>query len=84
MYLRIRYLRENVNKPQREIAKYLGISQRGYSHYENGNNFIPLEYLIKLAYFYNTSTDYILGVTNEKEPYPRARLMQKKIKQKTG
>ncbi len=71
MFERIRNLREDNDKTQEEIANYLGISQRGYSHYEVGNNFIPLDYLIKLAILYNTSTDYILGITDIKKPYPR-------------
>ena len=53
------------------LAKEIGISQRGYSHYETGENNIPNNILIKLAYFYNTSIDYILGITNEKKPYSK-------------
>ena len=49
----------------------LGIQQTVYSRYERGAQNIPLELLLKLADFYGTSTDYILGRTNEIRPYPR-------------
>ena len=47
------------------------MSQTGYNQYEIGKNDIPTTVLIKLADFYNTSTDYLLGLTNEIKPYPR-------------
>ncbi len=72
MKTRIRDLREDKDLTQNDVAKILNMSQRGYSHYENGKN-IPNELLKKLALFYNTSVDYILGLTNIKEPYPRAK-----------
>lgn len=68
---RLRDLREDHDLLQKDVAKVIGISQRGYSHYETEENNIPNEVLKKLAMFYNTSTDYILGLTNEKKPYPR-------------
>lgn len=71
IYQRIRDLREDKDLYQKDIAKFLGISQRGYSHYENGNNDIPTQILIKLAKLYKTSTDYLLNLTNEKKPYPK-------------
>ncbi len=64
MYKRIRDLREDRDLNQTEIANFLGMSQTGYSKYETGENDIPTIVLIKLAKFYNTSTDYILGLTN--------------------
>ena len=70
-YKRIRDLREDNDLSQTQLARILNISQRGYSHYETGNNDIPTEILIKLAKYYNTSIDYILGLTNEKKPYNR-------------
>ena len=54
---------------QTDIAKILGMSQTGYSKYETGENDIPTAILIKLSKFYNTSTDYILGLTDNSEPY---------------
>lgn len=71
MYRRIRDLREDNDLTQAEISKILFCSQRNYSHYELGEHDIPTEILIKLAKFYNTSTDYILGLTNEIKPYPK-------------
>ena len=64
MYPRIRDLREDKDMTQKEIAKFLGMSQTGYSKYETGENDIPTAILIKLARFYNTSVDYLLGETN--------------------
>ena len=66
MYRRIRDLREDRDLTQRQVAEMLGMSQTGYSKYETGENDIPTLVLIKLADFYNTSVDYILGRTNIK------------------
>lgn len=66
-YRRLKDLREDHDLTQAELAGILNISQRGYSHYETGNNDIPTEILIKLANYYNVSIDYILGRTNQKE-----------------
>lgn len=68
---RLRDLREDKDMYQKDIAKILDMSQTGYSQYETETNDIPTEILKKLAFFYNTSIDYILGITNEKKPYPR-------------
>lgn len=68
---RLKDLREDKDLLQKDIAKILDMSQTGYSKYEVGTNDIPTQILIKLAIFYQTSTDYILGLTNIKEPYPR-------------
>lgn len=67
--MRIKGLREDSDLTQREVAEYLHIRQNTYSQYENGHRQLPLEFLIALAKFYNTSTDYILGLTDKKEPY---------------
>ncbi|MBR7101739.1 MAG: helix-turn-helix transcriptional regulator [Clostridia bacterium] len=64
MYPRIRDLREDKDMTQKEIAKYLGMSQTGYSKYETGENDIPTAILIRLARFYKTSIDYLLGETD--------------------
>ncbi len=69
MYKRIRDLREDSDLNQTQIAKILGMSQTGYSKYETGENDIPTAILIKLARYYNTSIDYLLGETNVKERY---------------
>lgn len=64
LYRRIRELREDNDLTQREVAEMLGMSQTGYSKYETGTNDIPTAVLIKLADFYKTSVDYLLGRTN--------------------
>ena len=64
MYPRIRDLREDRDMNQTQIAKMLGMSQTGYSKYETGENDIPTAILIKLARFYDTSIDYLLGETD--------------------
>ncbi len=70
MYIkRIRDLREDNDLTQTELGNILHISQRTYSHYEMGTRDIPIELLVQLAHFYNTSVDYLLGETNEKKPY---------------
>lgn len=69
--MRLRDLREDSDLTQTQIAKILNIRQNTYSQYENGQRQIPIEALIKLAEFYKTSTDYILGITNIRKPYPR-------------
>lgn len=66
MYRRIRDLREDHDLTQKQVAQLLGMSQTGYSKYETGENDIPTAVLIKLADFYNTSTDYLLGRTDNK------------------
>ena len=65
-FRRIRDLREDNDKLQKEIADLLGISQQYYSEYESGNRTIPINHLITLAKFYNTSIDYIVGLSDEK------------------
>ena len=74
MYKRIRDLREDNDLSQSQVAKMLGMSQTGYSKYETGSNDIPTEILIKLARFYNTSIDYLLGETNIIERYPENKI----------
>ena len=69
MYKRIRDLREDSDLTQTQVAKFLEMSQTGYSKYETGENDVPTEILIKLARFYNTSIDYILGETDKRERY---------------
>lgn len=68
---RLKDLRQDKDMFQKDIAKILDMSQTGYSQYECETNDIPTDILKKLAIFYNTSIDYILGLTNEKKPYPR-------------
>ena len=71
MYPRLRDLREDSDRNQTDLAKLLGMSQTGYSKYETGENEIPVAILEKLADIYQTSTDYLLGRTDVKKPYPK-------------
>lgn len=71
MYSRIRALREDADLKQKTLAEMLNIHQTTYSDYELGHLNIPAPILVELAYFYDTSVDYILGVTDVQEPYPR-------------
>lgn len=66
-------LREDKNLTQADIAKTLNVNQTTYSRYGRGDINIPLDILIKMALFFNTSIDYILNLTNEKKPYKRKR-----------
>ena len=68
--MRIKDLREDHDLTQKELASYLHIKQNTYSQYENGRRQIPLDCLIALAKYYKTSTDYLLGLTDQREPYP--------------
>ena len=68
---KIKYLRQSNNLYQKDIAKLLNITQPDYSVIENGKNELSYDGLIKLAKFYHTSIDYILGRTNKKEPYSK-------------
>ena len=65
-YARIRELREDHDLRQVDVAETLKMSQTGYSKYETGENDIPTQILIRLADFYKTSTDYLLGRTDKK------------------
>ena len=73
MYRRIRDLREDRELTQKQIGQLLNMSQTGYNQYEIGKNDVPTKILIELAKFYNTSIDYILELTDEQKPYPRAK-----------
>jgi len=66
MYRRIRELREDNDLLQQDVADMLNCTQVCYSYYENGKRDIPTYVLIQLAKFYNTSTDYILGLSNKR------------------
>ena len=66
-YQRIRDLREDADKTQRDVATVLGISIQQYSLYERGDREIPFHHVITLAKFYNVSIDYIAGLTNKKK-----------------
>ncbi len=69
---RLKEIREDKDYKQSDIAKVLNTTQQQYSKYELGLQVIPVERLVKLAKFYNTSVDYLIGLTNERKPYPKA------------
>lgn len=71
--MRLRDLREDRDMTQVELAECLHVAQSTLSQYENGQRQLPMELLIEAAKFFETSTDYILGLTNERKPYPRKR-----------
>ena len=72
MYCRIRDLREDHDLLQKDVAAYLKCTQVCYSNYEMGKRDIPTDVLKALALFYDTSVDYLLGLTDEAKPYPRS------------
>ena len=72
LHLRLRDLREDRDMSQAAMAKLLKCPQQTYSRYESHTTEIPLESLIFLAEYYDTSTDYLLGITDQIKPYPRS------------
>lgn len=71
MYQRIKDLREDSDLSQAQVASHLHCSQQAYSNYELGQRDIPSAVLIQLAALHHTSVDYLLGLTDVREPYPR-------------
>ncbi len=71
MYERIRNLREDMDLRQADVAEYLNCSQVAYSYYEIGARDIPTDVLIKLAKYFHCSTDYLLGLSDIKDPYQK-------------
>lgn len=71
---KLRDLREDRDLTQADIAEILNVNQTTYSRYERGDINIPLDVLIKMALFFDTSIDYILNVTDNKKPYKRKRI----------
>ena len=69
---RLKELKEDKDLYQKDIAKFLNMSQTGYSQYETETNDIPTKVLKQLASFYNTSIDYLLYETDERKPYPKS------------
>ena len=67
---RLRDIREDKDLSQADVAKFLKTSQQQYSKYELGIRSMPIEKLNKLADFYDTSVDYLIGRTDERKPYP--------------
>ncbi len=76
MRMRLKDLREDADLSQNDISTVLSIKQNTYSQYETGQRQISIDSLIRLALFYNTSVDYILGITDYPEPYPRKKILE--------
>lgn len=70
--MRLRDLREDHDLTQQAVATYLHIRQNTYSQYENGQRQVPVEVLIQLSFYYHTSVDYLLGLTDVSQPYKRS------------
>lgn len=66
---RIRDLREDADKTQTEIAKVLGTSQTMYARYERGANELPIRHLVALSRYYGVTSDYILGLSEDKKRF---------------
>ena len=77
---RLKEIREDKDLFQKDIAKYLNMSQTGYSQYETETNDIPTEVLKNIADFYDTSIDYLLYRTDERKPYPKSILSKNNLK----
>lgn len=71
MRLRLRELREDCDQTQAQVAAYLNCRQQTYSRYENGKAQPSLEVMQKLAAYFHTSVDYLMGLTDERAPYVR-------------
>ena len=70
-YPRIRDLREDADLTQAALGRAINVPQRTYAYYESGQRMIPAPVLISLAQYFNTSVNYLLGLTDERRPYPR-------------
>lgn len=68
---RLKEIRKDKDLQQKDIAKVLKISQVQYSRYERGTRVIPIDKLSILADYYQVSVDYLIGLTNERKPYPK-------------
>ena len=70
-FQRLEDLRVDADKSQAQIAEFLNMNRNVYGRYERGDREIPIWALLKLADYYGTSTDYLLGRTNVRKPYPK-------------
>ena len=69
-YDRIRNLREDADLTQAELGEQINVPQRAYAYYESGERMIPPQVLVALAQVHHVSVDYLLGLTDQKMPYP--------------
>lgn len=69
IYPRICDLREERDLKKKQVSALIGVQERTYCNYENGTRGLPIDVLIRLADYYQTSMDYIVGRTDKREPY---------------
>lgn len=79
---RLKDMREDHDKEQKEIAKHLGISQQYYSRYELGQVELPIRHYITLAKYYNTSIDYLCGLSDTYRAYDESKKKTRELTQK--
>ena len=72
-YERIRNLREDADLTQAQMGEKINVPQRTYAYYASGERMVPPQVLAALAQYHHVSVDYLLGLTDEKTPYPRAK-----------
>lgn len=72
-YERIRNLREDADLTQAQMGEKINVPQRTYAYYESGERMVPPQVLAALAQYHHVSVDYLLGLTDEKTPYPQAK-----------
>ena len=72
-YERIRNLREDADLTQAQMGEKINVPQRTYAYYESGERMVPPQVLAALAQYHRVSVDYLLGLKDEKTPYPRAK-----------
>ena len=72
-YQRIRDMREAHDLTQAQVARAINVPQRTYAYYESGERMVPPQVLAALAQYHHVSVDYLLGLTDEKTPYPRVK-----------
>ncbi len=72
-YERIRNLREDADLTQAQMGEKINVPQRTYAYYESGERMVPPQVLAALAQYHHVSVDYLLGLTDEKTPYPRVK-----------
>ena len=69
-YERIRNLREDADLTQAQMGEKINVPQRTYAYYESGERMVPPQVLAALAQYHHVSVDYLVGLTDEKTPYP--------------
>lgn len=72
-YERIRNLREDADLTQAQMGEKINIPQRTYAYYESGERMVPPHVLVALSLYHGVSVDYLLGLTDQSTPYPRAK-----------